>query len=84
MLIPHLLTEHLLLGLYQAVMKSAISEQLARVYTMRLATENARKLLDRLTVEYNLAATQAVTNALPEIVAGYEATVERPSVKPAQ
>jgi F-type H+-transporting ATPase subunit gamma len=76
-LLTHLLTEHLLVGLYQAVIESAMSEQLARVYTMRLATENARKLLDQLTLDYNLARSHAVTNSLLEIVAGYEATAEK-------
>jgi F0F1-type ATP synthase gamma subunit len=54
-----------------------ISEQLARVQTMRLAGENARKLSDQLTVEYHLAQSHAVTNALLEIIAGYEATNRR-------
>jgi F-type H+-transporting ATPase subunit gamma len=73
-LLTHLLTEHLLLDLYQAVIESAMSEQLARVYTMRLATENANKLLEKLRLDYSLAQSYAVTNSLLEIVAGYEAT----------
>ena len=73
-LVTHLLTEYLLVELYQAVIESAISEQLARMYTMRLATENANKLLEKLTLEYNLARSQAVTQELLEIVAGYDAT----------
>ena len=73
-LVTHLLTEYLLVELYQAVIESAISEQLARIYTMRLATENANKLLEKLTQEYNLARSKAVTQELLEIVAGYEAT----------
>jgi F-type H+-transporting ATPase subunit gamma len=76
-LLTHLLTEHCLLGLYEAVIASAISEQLARMYTMRLATENARKLLDKLTFDYNLTRSYAVTNSLLEIVAGYTATTEQ-------
>jgi F-type H+-transporting ATPase subunit gamma len=73
-LTTHLLTEHVLVGLYQVVIESAISEQLARVYTMRLAAENARKLVDKLTLAYNLARSHTVTQSLLEIVAGYEAT----------
>ena len=73
-LTTHLLTEHLLVELYQVVIESAMSEQLARVYTMRLATDNARKLVDKLTLDYNLARSHAVTQSLLEIVAGYEAT----------
>ena len=73
-LVNHLLTEHLLVGLYQAVLESVISEQLARIYTMRLATENAQKLLDDLNLRYNLTQRQQVTNSLLEIVRGYGAT----------
>lgn len=73
-LVNHLLTEHLLVGLYRAVLESVISEQLARIYTMRLATENAQKLLDDLNLQYNLAQRQQVTNSLLEIVRGYGAT----------
>jgi len=76
-LVTHLLTEYLLVELYQAVIESAISEQLARMYTMRLATENANKLLEKLTLEYNLARSQAVTQELLEIVAGYDATAQK-------
>ncbi len=75
-LLAHLLTERVLVGLYQAVIESAASEQLARVYTMRLAAENARRLVDRLTLEYNKARRNAITAAVLEVAAGYEATAE--------
>ena len=74
-LVTHLLTEHLLIGLYRAVIESVISEQLARIYTMRLAVEHAEKLLETLTLDYNLARRHAETNSLLEIVTGYEATL---------
>jgi F-type H+-transporting ATPase subunit gamma len=73
-LLTHLLTERVLVGLYQAVIESAASEQLARMYTMRLAAENARRLVDRLTLEYNMARRNAITAAVLEVAAGYEAT----------
>jgi F-type H+-transporting ATPase subunit gamma len=76
-LVNHLLTEYLLVGLYQVVLESVISEQLARIYTMRLATENAQKLLDDLNLQYNLAQRQQITNSLLEIVSGYGATLRR-------
>jgi len=44
------------------------------MYTMRLAAENARRLVDRLTLEYNMARRNAITSALLEVAAGYEAT----------
>ena len=75
-LVTHLLTEHMLIGLYRAVIESVISEQLARIYTMRLAVEHAEKLLETLTLEYSLARRHAETTSLLEIVTGYEATLD--------
>jgi len=71
--LTHLLTEELLAALYQAVLESVTSEQLARMYTMRLAMDNCRRLVDRLTSEYNAARRSAIAGALMEIVAGYDA-----------
>jgi F-type H+-transporting ATPase subunit gamma len=74
-LFVHLVTEYVLTELYSAVIQSAVSEQLARVAAMRLAGDNARKLLDDLTVQYNLARQHAVTQSLLEIVIGYQTAV---------
>ena len=63
----------MLIDLYQAVIESAISEELARVAAMRLATENARHLLDELTLEANRARQLSETNALLEIISGFRA-----------
>jgi F-type H+-transporting ATPase subunit gamma len=79
-LLTHLITERALVDLFRSVMESVISEQLARIYTMRLAADNARRLVGDLTAQCNLARRNAVTNSLLEIVAGYEATVR--SLKP--
>jgi F-type H+-transporting ATPase subunit gamma len=74
-LFTHLMTEQVLVGLFRSVMESVISEQLARIYTMRLAADNAGRLVDDLTAQCNLARRNAITNSLLEIVAGYDATV---------
>lgn len=76
-LLTQVLTEYFLLGLYRVILDSALSEQLARVFTMRLATDNARNLLDQLNQDYNLASRYAITNALLETLTGYEATIDR-------
>jgi F0F1-type ATP synthase gamma subunit len=83
-LLTHLMTELVLVGLFRSVMESVISEQLARIYTMRLAGDNARRLANDLTAQCNLARRNAITNSLLEIVAGYEATVHsgRPAPRP--
>jgi len=68
----HLLTEHLLVGLHRLVIASAVAEQLARIAAMRVAADNARRLLDRLGLESVVAERQAITSELLELVAGYE------------
>jgi F-type H+-transporting ATPase subunit gamma len=76
-LVTHLMTEQVLVDLFRSVIGSVISEQLARVYTMRLAADNARRLLDDLTAGCNLMRRNAITDSLLEIIAGYEATMRR-------
>jgi ATP synthase F1 gamma subunit len=72
-LLTHLLTEYVLVGLYRAAVESAISEQLARSATTRMAVENARRLVDDLTLQCGLARQHAATQSLLEIVAGHQA-----------
>jgi F-type H+-transporting ATPase subunit gamma len=74
-LLTHLMTEQVLVGLFRSVMESVISEQLARIYAMRLAADKARGLVDDLATQCNLARRNAITNALLEISAGYDATL---------
>lgn len=72
-LYTQLITERVLIDLYRAVIESAISEELARVAAMRLATDNAQHLLQELTLDANRARQVSETNALLEIVSGFEA-----------
>ncbi len=72
-LLTHLVTERVLIDLYEAVIQSAISEELARVAAMKLATDNAQKLLEELTAEANHARQLSETSALLEIISGFEA-----------
>jgi len=74
-LLTHLMTEHVLVDLFRRVRESAISEQLARIYTMRLAADNARRLVDDLAARCALVRRNAITDSLLETVAGYEAAV---------
>ena len=61
------------IDLYEAVIQSAISEELARVAAMKLATDNAQKLLEELTAEANHARQLSETSALLKIISGFEA-----------
>jgi F0F1-type ATP synthase gamma subunit len=51
---------------------SAVAEQLARIAAVRVAADNARRLLERLELESVVAERQAITSDLLELVAGYE------------
>jgi len=72
-LIARLVTERLLAELYVVLIQSVISEQLARVFAMRLAVSNARRLVSRLDVEYNAARQQQITRELSEVVGAFQA-----------
>jgi F-type H+-transporting ATPase subunit gamma len=75
-LLIQLITEHVLTKVYRVVIQSALSEQLARIAAMRLASDNAHNLLDELTTQYNLARQHAITQSLLEIVTGYETALQ--------
>jgi F-type H+-transporting ATPase subunit gamma len=76
-LATHLLTELTLTALYRAVVESALSEQLARIATMRVAVDNAQKLVEALRAEYHSARQRETTDRLLELVNGYRAVIKR-------
>jgi F-type H+-transporting ATPase subunit gamma len=61
------------LQVYQAVLESLASEHSARMVAMRNATDSARGLVSELTLTYNKARQQAITNELLDIAGGAEA-----------
>ncbi len=75
-LITHVLTEALLLDLYRVIIESSVSEQLSRIYSMRLAAENADGLLGELTRNLIVARRHEETSALLEVVSGYQLATE--------
>lgn len=75
-LLARLVSERVLADLYEMMVQSVVSEQLARVFAMRLAVENAGELLDRLDVEYNAARQQQVTRDLSEVIGAFQAVEE--------
>ena len=58
---------------WQALLESFASEQGARMTAMENATNNARDLVDSLTLKYNRARQAAITTDLMDIVGGAEA-----------
>ncbi len=58
---------------YQAILESIASEHAARMVAMRNATENAMELVEVLSLEYNKARQQSITNDMLDIAGGAEA-----------
>lgn len=61
---------------YHAVLEAIASEQSARMVAMRNATDNARGLVDELTLMYNKARQENITKELLDIVGGVAALAE--------
>lgn len=59
--------------LTQMVLESKASEQSARMVAMKSATENAKTLINDLTLEYNKARQTQITNELLEITTAMKA-----------
>ena len=55
---------------YQAVAENMASEQSARMVAMKAASDNAKTLIDELTLVYNKNRQAAITKELSEIVGG--------------
>jgi F-type H+-transporting ATPase subunit gamma len=59
--------------IYAILLDSATAEQASRVIAMQIATDNAREILDDLTIQYNKQRQQAITSELLDIIGGSEA-----------
>ena len=56
--------------IYGALVESFCSEQNARVMAMKSASDNARALLEELSVQYNRVRQAAITQEITEVVGG--------------
>jgi F-type H+-transporting ATPase subunit gamma len=54
----------------QAIYESIASEHSARMVAMHAATDAANELIDSLTLTYNKARQEAITNELMDIIGG--------------
>jgi F-type H+-transporting ATPase subunit gamma len=72
MLAP-LLTTALETEVFRALLESTASEHGARMTAMRNASDNAKDLIDRLTLDMNRARQAEITQQLLEVVAGADA-----------
>jgi F-type H+-transporting ATPase subunit gamma len=69
----YLVPKYVEIELYGAIVESATCEHAARRMAMENATDNARDMLDNLSLFYNRARQASITDEIIEIVAGSEA-----------
>ena len=62
-LIPYVLRTRM----YRVLLDSATAEHAARTVAMQTASDNARELLDELSLSYNKRRQQAITDELADI-----------------
>jgi F-type H+-transporting ATPase subunit gamma len=60
-------------AMFQGFMDAATSEHVARMVSMKSATDNADKMVKALTMQYNRARQSQITTELSEIMGGVEA-----------
>ena len=58
--------------MYYALIDSLAAEHSARMQAMEAATNNAKDMVDMLSVKYNKARQEAITTELIEIISGGE------------
>ena len=58
------------MAVYHAILESIASEQSARMVAMRNATDSANDLIQDLTLLYNKARQEAITNEILDISGG--------------
>jgi len=71
--LAELLPRYLEREIYDAILEAGASEQSARMVAMRNASDNANELVEDLTLDYNRARQESITNELLDIVGGVEA-----------
>ncbi|MCL0067482.1 ATP synthase F1 subunit gamma [Peptococcaceae bacterium] len=68
--LSELLPKYIEISLYRAILESKAGEQGARMTAMDSATNNAKEMIDKLTLLFNRARQAAITKELAEIVGG--------------
>jgi F-type H+-transporting ATPase subunit gamma len=71
-ILGRLVPDYVEISVYRALLESTASEHGARMTAMRNATENARVLIDDLTLEMNRARQAEITQEILEVVGGAE------------
>ena len=69
----YLVPKYVEIMIYKAIAESVVCEHATRRMSMEHATENAREIIDDLSLTYNRARQGAITQELSEIIGGAEA-----------
>lgn len=72
-LLEFVLNHYVQVKIYQAMVETKASEHSARMLAMQNATDNAKELVDDLTLSYNQTRQAAITNELLEITSAQAA-----------
>ena len=59
--------------LFKCFLDAAVSEQVARMTAMKAATDNANKIIKKLSMTYNRARQSQITGEIMEVLGGVEA-----------
>jgi F-type H+-transporting ATPase subunit gamma len=62
--------------LFKCFLDAAVSEQIARMIAMKMATDNASDIIKRLSMMYNRARQARITREIMEVIGGSEALNE--------
>ena len=71
-ILKRLVPDYVEISIYRALLESTASEHGARMTAMRNASDNARTIIDDLTLEMNRARQAEITQEIMEVVAGAE------------
>jgi F-type H+-transporting ATPase subunit gamma len=71
-ILARLVPDYVEISIYRALLESTASEHGARMTAMRSASDNAKTLIDDLTLEMNRARQAEITQEIMEVVAGAE------------
>lgn len=71
-LLDALVEKYVEYSMYYALLDSLAAEHSARMQAMDAATNNAKEMVNKLTVQYNKARQEAITTELIEIISGME------------
>jgi F-type H+-transporting ATPase subunit gamma len=71
-ILGRLVPDYVEISIYRALLESTASEHGARMTAMRSASDNAKTLIDDLTLEMNRARQAEITQEIMEVVAGAE------------